>query len=182
MEPKRRQQILLGVLAVVLAGYAVTWLLPGGPAVPASGTSNVRARGGGAGPNAGITAPDVHLEALEAERPEPGKGGRNLFQFQAKAAPPSATPQRDPTETRTAVEPTPAATAPAPIPLKYLGVVESPGQSLKVASLTDGRGIYQGKEGDIIEGRYRIVRIGAESIEMTHLDGSGRQVIRQSGS
>jgi hypothetical protein len=51
-----------------------------------------------------------------------------------------------------------------------------------VASLTDGRGIYQGKEGDIIEGRYRIVRIGAESIEMTHLDGSGRQVIRQSGS
>ena len=50
------------------------------------------------------------------------------------------------------------------------------------AGLTDGRGVYQGREGDIIEGRYRIVRIGAESIEMTFLDGSGHQVIRQSGS
>jgi hypothetical protein len=48
--------------------------------------------------------------------------------------------------------------------------------------LSDGRGIYRGVEGDIIEGRYRIVRIGTESIEMTHLDGSGRQVIRLSGS
>jgi hypothetical protein len=38
-----------------------------------------------------------------------------------------------------------------------------------------------GKEGDIIDGRYRIVRIGAESIELTYLDGRGRQTIRLSG-
>ena len=48
--------------------------------------------------------------------------------------------------------------------------------------LSDGRGIYQGREGDIIEGRYRIVRIGLESVEMTYLDGRGRQTIRLSGS
>jgi hypothetical protein len=38
-----------------------------------------------------------------------------------------------------------------------------------------------GKEGDVIDGRYRIVRIGVESIELTYLDGRGRQTIRLSG-
>jgi len=49
--------------------------------------------------------------------------------------------------------------------------------------LSDGRGgipMY-GKEGDIIDGRYRILKIGVESIEMAYLDGRGRQTIRLSG-
>jgi hypothetical protein len=182
MEPERRQKILLGILAVLLAAYAVYWFLPA-PAAPASGASNVRARGGAAGANAGITAPDVHLEALESERPQPGKGGRNLFRFQAKVAPaPAAVGRGGPIETPMTVDTTPAVPAVAPIALKFLGVMESPERALKIAVLSDGRGVYRGSEGDIIEGRYRIVRIGVESIEMTHLDGTGRQVIRQSGS
>ena len=39
-----------------------------------------------------------------------------------------------------------------------------------------------GSEGDIIEGRYRIVRIGVESIELAWVDGRGQQTIRLSGS
>jgi hypothetical protein len=31
-------------------------------------------------------------------------------------------------------------------------------------------------------GQYRILRIGAESIEMSYLDGRGRQTIRLTGS
>jgi hypothetical protein len=71
-----------------------------------------------------------------------------------------------------------------PIPLKFLGVVDTPGKSQRLAVLSDGRGgaPFSGKEGDIIEGRYRILRIGSESIEIAYLDGRGRQVIRQSGS
>ena len=38
-----------------------------------------------------------------------------------------------------------------------------------------------GKEGDIIDGRYRILKIGTESIEMAYLDGRGRQTIRLTG-
>ena len=60
--------------------------------------------------------------------------------------------------------------------------MEASGQAEKIAILTDGRGVFHGREGDIIEGRYRIVRIGVESIEMAHLDGRGRQTIRLSGS
>jgi hypothetical protein len=49
--------------------------------------------------------------------------------------------------------------------------------------LTDGKGgvpIY-GEEGDVVEGRYKILKIGVESIEMAYLDGRGRQTIRLSG-
>jgi len=39
-----------------------------------------------------------------------------------------------------------------------------------------------GIEGGTVAGRYRVLRIGAESIEMSYLDGRGRQTIRQTGS
>jgi hypothetical protein len=182
MEPERRQKMLLGLLVVLLAGYAVYWFLPG-PATPETAASNVRTAAGVARATASITAPDVHLEALESERPKPSGAGRNLFRFQAKAAPPvERAPVRDPGERPVASDaPAPGPTV-SPIALKFLGVMEVPERSLRVAVLSDGRGVYRGVEGDIIEGRYRIVHIGTESIEMTHLDGSGRQVIRLSGS
>ena len=35
-----------------------------------------------------------------------------------------------------------------------------------------------GGEGDIIQGRYRILKIGVESVEVAYLDGTGRRTIR----
>jgi hypothetical protein len=53
----------------------------------------------------------------------------------------------------------------------------------KIAVLSDGRGApLYGKEGDTVLGQYKILHIGAESIEMAYLDGRGRQTIRLSGS
>jgi hypothetical protein len=66
--------------------------------------------------------------------------------------------------------------------LKFIGVVEAASHPQKIAVLSDARGVYYGHEGEVVEGRYRILRIGAESIEMSYLDGRGRQVIRLSGS
>ena len=68
-----------------------------------------------------------------------------------------------------------------PIPFKFIGILEVPGQAQRVAILSDARGVYHGREGDIIEGRYRILKIGAESVEMAEVDGRGRQTIRLSG-
>jgi hypothetical protein len=181
MEPDRRQKGLLGLLVVVMAAAGVYWLLSG-PADSAPSASNVRAAGGRTAAGGGVTAPDVHLESLQSERPRPGGADRNLFRFQTKRAP---TVERPPPAE--AIEPTapdgpPAPPTAAPIALKFLGVMEAPERALRVAVLSDGRGIYRGREGDIIEGRYRIVHIGAESIEMTYLDGTGRQLIRLTGS
>jgi hypothetical protein len=119
----------------------------------------------------------VHLKALTPDHQPPLEGAqRNLFQFKPKPPPP-------PPGAAVAAGPPPPPPLP-PIPLKFLGVVDATNKSQRLAVLSDGRGgiPFWGKEGDIIEGRYRILRIGSESIEMAYLDGRGRQVIRQTGS
>ena len=73
--------------------------------------------------------------------------------------------------------PPPAPVVP-PIALKFIGVVEATEKSQTYAVLRDDRGVYHGREGDIIEGRYRILRIGAESIDLAYVDGRGRQTLR----
>ena len=76
------------------------------------------------------------------------------------------------------VEPPP----PPRIPLKYIGDMTDPKNAGKrIAILSDSLGTYHGREGDVVEGRYRIVKIGVESIELAYLDGRGRQTIRQTG-
>ncbi len=70
---------------------------------------------------------------------------------------------------------------PPPIPLKFIGVVER-ANGVKWAVLSDGKSAPQhGKEGDVIDGRYRIVKIGTESVELTYVDGRGRQTVRLTG-
>ena len=48
--------------------------------------------------------------------------------------------------------------------------------------LSDSKGlVVHGAEGAIIDGRFRILSIGAESIEIAYADGRGRQTLRLSG-
>jgi hypothetical protein len=66
--------------------------------------------------------------------------------------------------------------------LKFIGIVQSPSQKLAVLTDPTTRDVFYGREGDIVDGRFRILRIGVESIEMAYVDGRGRQSIRLSGS
>lgn len=78
----------------------------------------------------------------------------------------------------------PAGPPPLPrIPLKFIGLMTSEQNRTvdRVAVLSDAQGVYYGREGEIIEGRYRILKIGVESIDLAYLDGRGRQTIRQTG-
>ena len=129
----------------------------------------------------------VRLDALTRVRPEPQAGPRNPFRFRAAAPPPGPFTDGRP-NTGGSVQPTPAGPPvppgpppPPPIALKFIGVVEQAPSHLKLAVLSDGRNVFYGKEGDVIEGRYRIERIGVESIEMAYVDGRGRQTLRLSG-
>jgi hypothetical protein len=185
MERERRSKYLLGGLIVVFIGVlAWTWnqstipLPSSNGSAPRSQTAR-RGRAGGAG---GL---DVHLKALDEAHAKPGSDVRNLFRYKTKPVPPPPPPRSAATSPAEPAPP-PVSTGPAappPIALKFIGLVQTPDKSQRLAVLSDGRGpvpIY-GKEGDIIEGRYRIVRIGAESVELAYLDGRGRQTIRLSG-
>jgi hypothetical protein len=73
---------------------------------------------------------------------------------------------------------------PPPIPLRFIGLVGAgpTTQAGRVAIFSDQRGnVVHGKEGDIIEGRYRVLRIGPDSADLVYLDGRGRQTLRLSG-
>jgi hypothetical protein len=181
MATERQKQIWLGGLVVVLAAfgyrafstYSVVPLPAAGGTEPAGPTR----RGATASPTA---APDVHLGTLEAEHPQPVPTQRDLFRFKPKPTPAPRLPVA-PVAPPAPSGPPPPPPVP-PIPYKFIGLVEG-SQARRIAVLSDGRSepVY-GREGDIIEGRYRILRIGVESIEMEHLDGRGRQTIRLSGS
>jgi hypothetical protein len=70
---------------------------------------------------------------------------------------------------------------PPPIPLKYIGLIEDvPGKG-KIAAFSDCRTTMRGREGEIIAGQYRLVRIGLESVVLEYVDGRGRTTIRMSG-
>src|SRR5262245_51728313 len=184
MAPEQRRQALLAVLAIILAGTAV-WLWQQGTsttAVESQTASNVGnpARAKQATP--ALAAPVVRLDSLESPKPEPGSTDRNLFRFKPKAAPPPPPPVAPPKPV-VPVNPPTAATGVPPITLKFIGMWELSEQKRKIAMLTDGKGgvpIY-GAEGDVVEGRYKILKIGVESIELAYLDGRGRQTIRLSG-
>jgi hypothetical protein len=125
----------------------------------------------------------VRLDLLAGQKRPPGGDPRNPFAFRARAVaapPPSAAPAV-PGPSGSATAPAPAgAVGAAPIALKFIGIVEA-ANGMKLAVLTDGRVVSHGQEGDIIEGRYRILKIGVESIELAHVDGRGQQTIRLTG-
>src|SRR5580765_7748119 len=175
MAPERRNQIVLALLAVVLAGIVYSLVTQTTDTTPSA--SNVRSAARTASGRPAADAPDVRLESLSGERPKPSEIERNLFRFKPKPAPP-------PAPVRPTLPPPPVQAGPPPavppIALKFVAVWEVPGKKVKLAVLSDGRGgapIYGG-EGDTVEGRYKILRIGAESIEMSYIDGRGRQTIR----
>ena len=186
MATERQRQIVLSVVLVVLAFVlyrAVTSLNTPPTSTASRSSSNPRARASAA---AGATdptgtAPDVHLRALDDERPKPASGDRNLFRFKPKAPPPASPPPPPVVRVTPSV---PAGPPPLPpIPLKFIGIVEAPTQAKRYAALVDPTGhLFKGAEGDVVAGQYRVLKIGAESIEMAYLDGRGRQVIRLSGS
>jgi hypothetical protein len=91
MQPERRRQMVLAVVVVVLA-FALYRAWPR-TAAPTTATSNPRGMARG-GQTTDVAAPDVKLEALEAERPKPEGSMRNLVRFgRPPGAPAPAAPQ-----------------------------------------------------------------------------------------
>lgn len=179
MALERRREITLAGAAILLIAVAAWGVrrTAGPQTIPiAPSTATPPASGQ---PSAANPIGDLDLKALEAKRPEPDESTRNPFRFRPKSAP---APQEQAAAAAKAasgpVEPPP----PPRIPLKYIGDMADPkNPGKRIAILSDARSTYYGREGEVVEGRYRIVRIGVESIELTYLDGLGRQTIRQTG-
>jgi hypothetical protein len=127
---------------------------------------------------------EVRLHRLQSAPPDLEDVDRNPFRFGERAVEPAPAPAISAPPPRVAPREV-AASGPPPvpvIPLRYIGLLDAPAQAGRVAVLSDGKGnIFHGREGDTIEGRYRVLQVTAFAAELSHLDGSGRQTIRLSG-
>ena len=175
---------LLAALGVALVALVAYQMWPESSATPAGPTSNRRtaARTNAASSEIDPAELKVKLEALQAKREDFGDGERNPFRFQPPPAPPP--PPKLPPVTMPAgpVGPPPAPAPPPipPVPLKFMGTVEKPG--LTLAALTDCKGFsYAAREGELIDGRYRLVKIQVESVILEYSNGTGRTTVRKSG-
>ena len=189
MEPAQRTRwIQLGVLSVVLVGVVYLVLLPAlSTPVTSAGPVATAAPGGRAQAKAAPKSIDVRLDALgkAAAAEEGDRARRNPFRMGAATPPPAAegtVAVRTPPKPTTPVVQAPVGPPPPPpIPYRFIGVLSGvPGQG-RIAVLTDGRSVVHGRVNEIIEGRYRIVQIGEESLQIEHYDGRGRQTIRLLG-
>jgi hypothetical protein len=166
---KRREIALLGLLGLALAIGAVFWL---------RGSS--RPLAAAPAPSGPIEAlPRIDLARLGQQRSDTQVGRRDLFEYgtvRGKDSEPSPEAVFTPPPT---LPPTPVPGPPAPVvprlpPLnvKYVGSLErQPGLRVAVL-LTDRNEILTGQAGEVVANRYRIVKIGFESVDLQEV-GTG---------
>jgi hypothetical protein len=112
-------------------------------------------------------------------------GGRNPFKMGQPPPPPKAEPLKGPepivkpgpVQTVAVPQPPPGPPPPPPITLKYYGFTSAPGAPARTAFFLDGEDILVAKEGDTLKRRYRVVRIGANSVVMEDTDSKRQQTI-----
>jgi hypothetical protein len=130
--------------------------------------------------------PILHLDILaKLQNVAFSGGGRNPFKFgppPGKPAEPLKGPEPKiplpPPVAEVKVTPPPAAPPPPPpIALKYYGFSSPPGVGGKTAFFLDGEDILVAKEGETVKRRYRVVRIGVNSVVMEDTDSKRQQTI-----
>jgi|SoiMethySBSTD1v2_1073268.scaffolds.fasta_scaffold01540_15 hypothetical protein len=176
-----RQYMMLGgllLMFVIIATYQLGTFEP--PATAPRTPSTAPARGSTATTaRRELPVTDVKLDLLQATREELPAAERNPFRFKPKPPPPAPPVVRNTSPSIVAPLVPTGPPPPPPIPLRVIGVIE--GQP-RLGIMSDGRGnVFYGKEGDIIDGRYRVLRVGPDSADLSYTDGRGRQTLRMSG-
>ncbi len=124
----------------------------------------------------------LRTDILDRLENVPLQGGtRSLFDF---ASPPVAAAPKVIPKPVVEAQPAPAppkreAAKPSapPVSLKFYGYVSTPGQGARRAFFLDGDQILVGSEGDILKKRYRVVRIGVNSVVVEDLEFKAEQTL-----
>jgi hypothetical protein len=138
-------------------------------------------------PDPNAIDPTLRLDLLtKVQAANATTGTRNLFQFTtaaAMAAARSPEPRIIPTKpvpTAAPPPPTPVVAVtppPPPINLKYFGYTSSRQGGKKRAFFIDGEEILIGTEGDLVKRRYRVVRIGVNSVVVEDTQNNNTQTL-----
>jgi len=182
--------IALMVVAVVLIGR---WLFSseGTPSATATSTSDsaaldidrprpaAPARSATHGKKVATAArsldPRLRYDWLKASEDTKYTGpGRNIFQAQVDIPKPIVNPATD--KHAGPPPPPPGPPPPPPIDLTFFGFASRPGEPKRVF-LSQGEDVFIASEGDIIDRRYKILRISPTSVEVEDVLNNNRQQI-----
>ena len=182
----RSRPWLLIALGIAVAGYLLSRMFSGGEAVPAVSTTPPTRHPAPAAQRGNQVEPadlDVRIEALKKPSPKPAEVERNPFRFQPKPPPPPPPVVNTPPGAAPPIATGPQLPPPPPPignTIKFIGIVQT--AKGKIGAFSDCRATFPGREGEVIEGRYRVVKIGIESAELEYLDGKGRSTLPLNGS
>ncbi len=98
--------------------------------------------------------------------------GRNIFRAQIDIPQPKAPAVTD----KLPPAPPPGPPPPPPIPLKFFGFASKPGEPKRIF-LSQGEDVFIAGEGEIVDRRYRILRISPMSVEVEDVLTNNRQSI-----
>jgi hypothetical protein len=170
-ENKKQLYIMLALMALAVF-FLLRMFLPSdspprtvsasipGTATPAEAGAQGRPRGKAAPP----LDPTLRTDLLKNSEAAEYKGtGRNIFEAQATPAP--ITKEKLPVLAHHEPMGPPLPPPPPPIPLKFYGFASKPGQQ-KSIFLVNGDNIFIGREGDIVNRRYKILRISPSEVEI----------------
>lgn len=166
----KKKTIIAGALLVIAAFLLIRAFSGGGEEAPAPAQSTAAPVGVGAKGKARKPArtllahsldPTLRLDLLKSSEDVTYKGnGRNIFSSQA---PPPPEPIPQPVAPVSTEPPPPP--PPPPSGLKFYGYA-GPKNGGKKVFLIKGEDIFLAKEGDIVDRRYKIVRVGTSSVEV----------------
>ncbi len=119
--------------------------------------------------------PTLRLDLLAASEQTRYEGtGRNIFVSQADPVvipTPLGPGHTDPAKAEEAWHP-PTVPPPTPIPLKFFGFASKPGEPKKIF-LSEGEDVFVAGEGEIVDRRYKVIRIAPNSVEIQDVVNSG---------
>lgn len=125
--------------------------------------------------NADNLDPTLQLDLLAAvEQTQYEGNGRNIFVSQpdpVEIPKPVARANTDPASQPDAYR-LPPVPPPTPIPLKFFGFASKVGEQKKIF-LSQGEDVWVAGEGEIINRRYKVIRISPNSVEMQDVVNSG---------
>ena len=121
-----------------------------------------------------VENPQIHWDRLEgAQNTEYKPSPRDIFSRDLPPPPPKPVHVPAPGDSDFVPPPPPPPPPPPKLPLKYFGEGQAERGAGRRAFLTDGDVVYIVAEGDIVLGRYRIIKINHTSIEFEEIS-SGR--------
>jgi len=179
--------IVLGVVALLAVAYEFIPMFMGGSASDAAGSAQAAAPATTRSParSGGKAAKKIHVENLDptlrldllaaTERTIYEGSGRNIFVSRADEVviqQPMGTGVTDPKKVEEQPYAPPQIPTAPPIPLKYFGFASRPGEQKRVF-LSQGEDVFVAGEGEIVNRRYKVIRISPTSVEMQDMVFSG---------